>query len=227
VRARPVETTGSVGHALSLDRRFPTGSPGEEASSREHTCGATAPDTGAPTGGVTLSHLQQRCDERPFGVVVGLRVEVTAPWETAAGRGRDAASEGGDEPVADERSDERATVSVGGAAGGRPDGSGASPDRDPDVDTDAGPDVETPRIVVLVRADCRTCDRMEGVVREIGARVGEEHVVVDVDAADTDPEWRAEYGDRIPVTLVDGVEIGSWRIEPDDLVRALTGGDVQ
>ena len=86
-------------------------------------------------------------------------------------------------------------------------------------------DVETPRIVVLVRADCRTCDRMEGVVREIGARVGEEHVVVDVDAADTDPEWRAEYGDRIPVTLVDGVEIGSWRIEPDDLVRALTGGD--
>lgn len=218
MRARPVVTTGSVGHALSLDRRFPTGSPGEEASSREHTCGATAPDTGAPTGGVTLSDLQQRCDERPFGVVVGLRVEVTAPWETAAGRGRDAAPEGGDEPVADERSDERATVSVGGAAGGRPDGSGASPDVDLAV--------ETPRIVVLVRADCRTCDRMEGVVREIGARVGEEHVVVDVDAADTDPEWRAEYGDRIPVTLVDGVEIGSWRIEPDDLVRALTGGDV-
>ena len=154
---------------------------------------------------------------------MGLRVEVTAPWETAAGRGRDAAPEGGDEPVADERSDERATVSVGGAAGGRPDGSGASPD----VNTDAGSDVETPRIVVLVRADCRTCDRMEGVVGEIGARVGEEHVVVDVDAADTDPEWRAEYGDRIPVTLVDGVEIGSWRIEPDDLVRALTGGDVQ
>lgn len=148
---------------------------------------------------------------------VGLRVEVTAPWETAAVRGGDAAPEGGDEPVADERSDERATVSVGGATGGRQDGSGASPDVDPDV--------ETPRIVVLVRADCRTCDRMEGVVREIGARVGEEHVVVDVDAAGTDPEWRAEYGDRIPVTLVDGVEIGSWRLEPDDLVRALSGGD--
>jgi hypothetical protein len=65
---------------------------------------------------------------------------------------------------------------------------------------------------------------MEGVVREICGRVGEEHVVVDVDDPAVDPEWRAEYGDRIPVTLVDGVEVGSWRLEPDDLVRALGGG---
>jgi Glutaredoxin-like domain (DUF836) len=173
------------------------------------------PDTGAAAGGSTLSDLHRRCDERPFGGVPGLRVEVTAPWETAAGRGRNASPEGGDEPVADERSDERATVSVGGAAGGRPDGS------------DVSPNVETARVVVLVRADCRTCDRMEGVVREICGRLGEEHVVVDVDAAGTDPEWRAEYGDRIPVTLVDGAEIGSWRIEPDDLVRALTDGSPQ
>ncbi|MDD7965929.1 glutaredoxin family protein [Actinomycetospora sp. DW7H6] len=76
-------------------------------------------------------------------------------------------------------------------------------------------------MLVLVRADCRTCDRMEGVVREICGRVGEEHAVVDVDGPGADPEWRAEYGDRIPVVLVDGVEIASWRLEPDDLVRAL------
>jgi len=62
-------------------------------------------------------------------------------------------------------------------------------------------------------------------VREICGRIGEEHAVVDVDAPGTDPEWRAEYGDRIPVTLVDEVEVASWRIEPDDLVRALTAGD--
>jgi hypothetical protein len=111
--------------------------------------------------------------------------------------------------VADERSDERATTSVDGATGGRP-----GPENDPDGD---GP----VRVVVLVRADCRTCDRMEGVVREICGRVGEEHAVLDVDDPATDPEWRAEYGDRIPVTLVDGVEVGSWRLEPDDLVRAL------
>jgi hypothetical protein len=119
--------------------------------------------------------------------------------------------------VADERSGERATTSVGGATGGRPDVS-AGPPPDP-----SGGD-DPVRVVVLVRADCRTCDRMEGVVAEICGRAGEEHAVLDVDDPATDPEWRAEYGDRIPVTLVDGVEIGSWRLEPDDLARALHGG---
>ena len=125
--------------------------------------------------------------------------------------------------MGDERSDERATTSVGGATGGRP-GAPASPSpaAAPGDVPDGGPDGT--RVVVLVRAHCRTCDRMEGVVREICGRVGEEHVVVDVDDPAVDPEWRAEYGDRIPVTLVDGAEVGSWRLEPDDLVRALGGG---
>ena len=112
--------------------------------------------------------------------------------------------------MADERSDERAGASVDGATGGRWHHT-----------DDTADDEDAVRVVVLVRAHCRTCDRMEGVVREICGRLGEEHVTVDVDAPDTDPEWRAEYGDRIPVTLVDGAEVGSWRVEPDDLVRAL------
>lgn len=143
--------------------------------------------------------------------------------------------------MADERSDERAMTSVGGATGGRPDGStgsaspavtgsGGLPDTLPGTSSgapgasgasDQSDEEEAVRVLVLVRADCRTCDRMEGVVREICGRVGEEHAVVDVDGPGADPEWRAEYGDRIPVVLVDGVEIASWRLEPDDLVRAL------
>lgn len=137
--------------------------------------------------------------------------------------------------MADERSDERAMTSVGGATGGRPDGStgsaspavtgsGGLPDTLPGTSPEApgaSDEEEAVRVLVLVRADCRTCDRMEGVVREICGRVGEEHAVVDVDGPGADPEWRAEYGDRIPVVLVDGVEIASWRLEPDDLVRAL------
>ena len=118
--------------------------------------------------------------------------------------------------MADERSDERATTSVDGATGGRP-----------GLGTPTGEPERDPRVVVLVRAHCRTCDRMEGVVREICGRAGEEHLVVDVDGPDADPEWRAEYGDRIPVTLVDGAEVGSWRLEPDDLVRALAAGGEQ
>ncbi|MEJ2868493.1 glutaredoxin family protein [Actinomycetospora sp. OC33-EN08] len=73
---------------------------------------------------------------------------------------------------------------------------------------------------MLVRADCRTCDRMALVVRAVCEEVGEDWETVDVDAT-ADPELRGEYGDRIPVVLVDGEELASWRVEPDDLRRSL------
>ena len=38
---------------------------------------------------------------------------------------------------------------------------------------------------------------------------------------DGDPELRAEYGDLVPVVLVDGKELGYWRIEEARLRRAL------
>ena len=123
--------------------------------------------------------------------------------------------------MADERSDERAQAAVSGPTDG-PSGTARRPP-DPGVARD-DPDEGTVRVVVLVRAHCRTCDRMEGVVREICAREGEEHMTLDVDDPATDPEWRAEYGDRIPVTLVDGVEVGSWRLEPAALTAALREG---
>lgn len=74
------------------------------------------------------------------------------------------------------------------------------------------------RVTVLVRPECRTCDRMVLVVEAICAEAGEEYTTVSVD---DDPELRGEYGDRIPVVLVDGEELASWRVEPDELRRAL------
>lgn len=77
------------------------------------------------------------------------------------------------------------------------------------------------RVTVLARAQCTTCDRMEDVVREVCADAGVGWVRVDVDAADADPELRGEFGDRIPVTLVDGEEHASWRVDPGALRAAL------
>lgn len=77
------------------------------------------------------------------------------------------------------------------------------------------------RVTVLVRANCPTCVRMEDVVREVCARAGEEWKTVDVDAPDADPEWRAEYSDVVPVTLVDGHEVASWSLSPAVLADAL------
>ena len=39
---------------------------------------------------------------------------------------------------------------------------------------------------------------------------------------DSDPEWRAEYGDRVPVILIDGDEHGYWTVEEDRLRQALS-----
>lgn len=75
------------------------------------------------------------------------------------------------------------------------------------------------RVVVLVRAQCTTCDHMEAAVGEVCAQVGVGWARLDIDQAD--PELRAEFGDRIPVTLVDGEEHASWRVEPGALRTAL------
>ena len=75
------------------------------------------------------------------------------------------------------------------------------------------------RVTVLVRAQCRTCDRMEDVVRRVCAELGVGWERVDID--DADAELRGEFGDIIPVTLVDGEEHASWSVDPGALRTAL------
>ena len=78
--------------------------------------------------------------------------------------------------------------------------------------TPVGDDGEA-RVVLLTRAQCPTCVRMEDVVRRVCDEVGQRWTVVDVAAPGADPELRAEYADVVPVTLVDGREIASWSLE--------------
>lgn len=94
----------------------------------------------------------------------------------------------------------------------------ATPDVGRDGEGDGGRRV---RVTVLVRANCPTCVRMEDVVREVCAQAGEEWAAVDLDAPDADPEWRAEYSDVVPVTLVDGREVASHTLSPVVLTDAL------
>lgn len=77
------------------------------------------------------------------------------------------------------------------------------------------------RVIVLVRANCPSCVRMEGVVREVCERTGDRWARVDVGAPDVDPELRAEFADSVPVTLVDGNEIATWSLAPDVLTAVL------
>jgi len=71
---------------------------------------------------------------------------------------------------------------------------------------------------VVSRQGCHLCEVAETDVARICAELGVEWTMTDVD---TDPELRAEYGDRVPVILIDDVEHGYWRLEEDRFRAAL------
>lgn len=73
-------------------------------------------------------------------------------------------------------------------------------------------------VTLLVRAECHGCDAAQAEVRRICGELGVPWHITDVD---TDRELRAEYGDRVPVILVDGREHGYWKVEERRLRAAL------
>ncbi len=77
-----------------------------------------------------------------------------------------------------------------------------------------------PRVTVYTRAGCSACVRAESDVERICGELGLGWTAVDVDS---DSELRAEYGDRVPVIMVDDREHGFWRVEEHRLRTALAG----
>ena len=75
-----------------------------------------------------------------------------------------------------------------------------------------------PRWQLLVRANCHLCATAAETLARIGAEVGEVPREVDVD---TDPALQAEYGDRVPVVLLDGREHSYFTVDVDRLRRDL------
>lgn len=74
-------------------------------------------------------------------------------------------------------------------------------------------------VTLMVRDGCHACADAEKDIARICAELGVRWQTSDVDA---DVELRAEYGDRVPVILVDGREHGFWKVEEDRLRGALT-----
>lgn len=76
-----------------------------------------------------------------------------------------------------------------------------------------------PRITLYTRDGCHLCEDARSVVSAVAQAVGATWGEIDVDA---DPEDRAEYGDLVPVVLVDGTMHGYFRIDAGQLRQALT-----
>lgn len=67
-----------------------------------------------------------------------------------------------------------------------------------------------PRVQLLTRAGCHLCEVAEETLGRVAAEAGLTPVAVDVDA---DPELRAEFGDRVPVVLLDGREHSYFTVD--------------
>lgn len=71
-------------------------------------------------------------------------------------------------------------------------------------------------VELMVRTTCGTCARVRGEVEPVAASASAEFVVRNVDE---DSELAMEYGDRVPVVVVDGEEFASWDVNGDDLTE--------
>jgi hypothetical protein len=74
------------------------------------------------------------------------------------------------------------------------------------------------QVTLLGRAGCHLCEVARGEIERVCGELGTPWRELDVDA---DPALRAEYGDRVPVTLVDGAEHDYFEVSERRLRAAL------
>ncbi|GIJ29339.1 thioredoxin family protein [Micromonospora qiuiae] len=76
-----------------------------------------------------------------------------------------------------------------------------------------------PRLTLITRPGCHLCEDAKAALDRVVAVTGDRWIEWDVS---DDVELEREYGDRLPVVLLDGKEHGYWRVEEDRLLRDLT-----
>jgi hypothetical protein len=74
------------------------------------------------------------------------------------------------------------------------------------------------RITLLARPGCHLCDDARAVIERVAGDLGVGWEERDITAS---PQDLCEYWDKIPVTLVDGVQIDFWRVSETRLRAAL------
>lgn len=80
--------------------------------------------------------------------------------------------------------------------------------------------MSAPRITLLGRPGCHLCDDAREVIRRVADDLGVAWAERDITLSEDDMR---EYWDKIPVTLVDGVQHDFWRVSEARLRAALSG----
>lgn len=74
------------------------------------------------------------------------------------------------------------------------------------------------RITLLSKPGCHLCEDARAVITKVAADLGVGWAERDITASEQD---MAEYWDKIPVTMVDGMPHDFWRVSEDRLRAAL------
>lgn len=82
------------------------------------------------------------------------------------------------------------------------------------------------RVMLLTRAGCSLCEKAGAQLAGLADEFGFAMSVTDVDAAAEagDSALRVEYGDRLPVVLLDGREHSYWEVDEARLRADLNAG---
>ena len=75
--------------------------------------------------------------------------------------------------------------------------------------------IRRPQVELLTRDGCSICARAHARLAELADELGFDLSTTDVDAAASagKPALRAEFGDRLPVILLNGSEHSYWEID--------------
>ena len=74
------------------------------------------------------------------------------------------------------------------------------------------------RITLLARPGCHLCDDARAVIERVAGELGVGWEERDITAS---PDDMREFWDKIPVALVDGVQVDFWRVSETRLRAAL------
>ena len=73
-------------------------------------------------------------------------------------------------------------------------------------------------VELMVRTTCGSCERVREQITPVVQQAGGELIVRVVDE---DPELAMEYGDRVPVVVIDDEEFACWEVDNEELAQAL------
>jgi glutaredoxin len=81
-------------------------------------------------------------------------------------------------------------------------------------------------VQLLTRAGCSICDGVHAQLTQLADELDFDLTTTDVDAKaeEGDASLRAEFGDRLPVVLLDGREHSYWELDEPRLRKDLAAG---